>query len=549
MEKGYLAIILHAHLPFVRHPEHASFLEEDWLFEAITECYIPLISVLNRILEDNVPCRLTLSISPPLAEMLSDALLQSRYLHYLCQRIELSEKEIQRTKNSPHLCPLAEMYLEHFIHSGKLFQDSYQGNLISAFKDLQDQRVLDIITCCATHAYMPFISREEVRRAQVYISQRNYQKHFRQRARGFWLAECGYEPKIEDLLKEFGVEYFILDSHGLLVGTPRPRYGVFAPVVTPSGVLAFARDLESGWQVWNARGGYPGDFYYREFYRDLGFDADYDYIKPYLHQDGIRRNIGIKYHRITGGDDLGQRAFYDRQQALARVSEHATDFVRNRQQQIEGLYATFKRKVIVICPYDAELFGHWWFEGPQFLEAVIRKVAAEQNVFRLSTPSDYAEAKHHHHPQEPAASSWGAEGYNRVWLNQDNQWLYRHQHWAERRMVELANRFPDAHGQLKRMLNQAGRELLLAQSSDWAFMISGQASASYAVKRFRDHICRFTMLQKKILQQDFDCDWLQPIEVQDNIFRELDYRAFRSDAGPGLRGEVVAGSAKSEGDV
>jgi 1,4-alpha-glucan branching enzyme len=477
--------------------------------------------------------------------MLGDALLQSRYLHYLCQRIELSEKEVQRTKNSLHFNPLAKMYLEHFIHASKLFQDSYRGNLLSAFLDLQDQRVLDITTSCATHAFMPFISREEARRAQVGISQQNHQKHFGKRARGFWLAECGYEPKIEELLKEFGVEFFILDSHGLLFGTPRPRYGVFAPVVTPSGVLAFARDLESGWQVWNARGGYPGDFYYREFYRDLGFDADYDYIKPYLHQDGIRRNIGIKYHRITGGGDLGQRAPYDRQQALARVSEHATDFVRNRQRQIEGLYKTFERKSIVICPYDAELFGHWWFEGPQFLEAVIRRAASAQNVFRLSTPSEYAETNHPHPTQQPAASSWGAEGYNRVWLNPDNQWLYRHQHWAEDRMVELANRFPNAHGQLKNMLNQAGRELLLAQSSDWAFMISRQASASYAVKRFRDHIYRFTALHEKILRQDFDRDWLHPLEEQDNIFKELDYRVFRSDGGTGMRGDAVASDVKS----
>jgi 1,4-alpha-glucan branching enzyme len=549
MEKGYLALILHAHLPFIRHPEHASFLEEDWLFEAITECYIPLISVLNRIVEDKVACRLTLSISPPLTEMLSDALLQARYQRYLHKRIELSEKEAQRTKNSPHFSLLAKMYLEHFTNASKLFQDSYRGNLLSAFRDLQDQRVLEITTCCATHAFMPFISREEVRRAQVSVSQGSYEKHFGQRARGFWLAECGYEPKLEYLLKEFGLEYFILDSHGLLFGNPRPRYGVFAPVVTPSGVLAFARDLESGWQVWNARGGYPGDFYYREFYRDLGYDADYDYIKPYLHKDGIRRNIGIKYYRITGGGDLGQRAPYDRQQALARVSEHATDFVRNRRRQIEGLYESFRRKAIVICPYDAELFGHWWFEGPQFLETVIRRAASEQSVFRLSTPSDFLETNHPHPAQQPAASSWGTEGYNRVWLNQDNQWLYRHQHRAEDRMVELANRFPEAHGLLKRMLNQAGRELLLAQSSDWAFMISRQASASYAVKRFRNHVSRFTTLYEKILRQDFDRDWLQPVEEQDNIFNELDYRVFRSDGGPAVRRDAVAGDVTRKSDA
>jgi 1,4-alpha-glucan branching enzyme len=189
--------------------------------------------------------------------------------------------------------------------------------------------------------------------------------------------------------------------------------------------------------------------------------------------------------------------------------------------------------------YDAELFGHWWFEGPQFLEAVIRKAASAQKRFSPVHAVRLCGEKPPPSCSKAGGFFLGAEGYNKVWLNPDNQWLYRHQHWAEDRMVELANRFPDAHGQLKRMLNQAGRELLLAQSSDWAFMISRQASASYAVKRFRDHICRFTTLHEKILRQDFDRDWLQSIEEQDNIFRELDYRVFRSDAGPGSLGRLL----------
>ena len=280
MEKGYLALILHAHLPFIRHPEHPSFLEEDWLFEAITESYIPLISALNRIVRDQVPCRLTLSISPTLAEMLSDALLQARYLRFLDQRIELAEKEVRRTQNSLCFRDLSRMYHRHFLQARKLFQERYRGNLLFAFKDLQESGVLEIITCCATHAFLPFVSREEARKAQVAIARETHERHFGRPPRGFWLAECGYEPKLEELFKQFGMAYFILDSHGLLFGTPRPQHGIFAPVKTPSGVMAFARDLESSWQVWNTHGGYPGDFYYREFYRDLGYDADMTTSNP-----------------------------------------------------------------------------------------------------------------------------------------------------------------------------------------------------------------------------------------------------------------------------
>ena len=528
MEKGYLALILHAHLPFIRHPEHLSFLEEDWLFEAITESYIPLISVLNRIVRDQVPCRLTLSISPTLAEMLSDALLQARYLRFLDQRIELAEKEVRRTRNSPCFHALSTMYRRHFLRARQLFQERYRGNLLSGFKDLQASGVLEIITCCATHAFLPFISREEARRAQVAVAFETHQRYFGQSPRGFWLAECGYEPGLEGLFKQFGAAYFILDSHGLLFGTPRPQYGIFAPVETPSGVMAFARDLESSWQVWNVHGGYPGDFYYREFYRDLGYDADYEYIKPYLHRDGVRRNVSIKYFRITGEGDLGERAPYDRRKALARVREHAGHFMLNRERQIEYLHETLGRRPIVVSPYDAELFGHWWFEGAQFLETFIRKAASEQNIFRLATPSDFLERDDHHPYQQPAASTWGAEGYNHVWLNSNNQWLYRHLHWAEDRMIELSNRYCSPGQTLRRMLNQAARELLLAQSSDWAFMISHRTTALYAIKRFRDHMHRFKTLYESILRQNFDLDWLKEIEERDNLFRDLDHGVFRS---------------------
>ena len=202
----------------------------------------------------------------------------------------------------------------------------------------------------------------------------------------------------------------------------------------------------------------------------------------------------------------------------------------NRERQIEYLHETLKRCSIVVSPYDAELFGHWWFEGPQFLEVFIRKAALEQKIFRLATPGDFLEKYDHHPSQQPAASTWGAEGYNRVWLNSNNQWLYRHQHWAEDCMIELSNRYRNPGETLQRMLNQAARELLLAQSSDWAFMLSHRTSALYAIKRFRDHIHRFKTLHESIVRQNCDLDWLKEIEERDNLFRDLNYRVFGSDS-------------------
>ncbi len=526
MPQGFLALLLHAHLPFVRHPEHDSFLEEDWLFEAVAECYLPLIALLRGIAADEVPCRLTLSVSPPLAEMLGDPLLQSRCLRYLESRLALANQEVHRTRHDVALHPLARMYQKLYL-SGLAMFDKSRRNLLGALAELQDEGILEIITCPATHPFMPFVSRQEVRRAQLAVARKTCKKYFGRLPRGLWLAECGYEPEVESLLGETGFGCVVLDAHGLLFGSPRPRMGIFAPVRSPSGIVAFGRDLESSRQVWSSHGGYPGDADYREFYRDLGYDGDYEYVRLYLHPDGVRRNLGIKYHRVTGPVDLGQRALYDRAKALAKVSEHAGNFVGNRSQQIQYLHERLRQRPIIVSPYDAELFGHWWFEGPQFLDRVIR-LAAPQQVFKLITLSDAAALYSEPMNQEPAASSWGEEGYHKVWLNQKTQWMYPHQHEAENIMVALANQFPSAEGILRRALNQAGRELMLAQSSDWAFLVSRGTSVPYAVRRFKEHIHRFQTIHQQILAGDVHADWLQQVEAQDNLFSDLDYRVFSS---------------------
>jgi 1,4-alpha-glucan branching enzyme len=525
MTHGFLAIVLHAHLPFVRHPEHPTFLEEDWLFEAITECYLPLITVLRRLGEDQVPCRLTFSISPPLTEMLDDALLQARYRRYLENRMELADLEVERTQHDLAIQPLALMYRRLFGAAHKLFED-YGGNLLKAFRQLQDESLIEIITCPATHAFLPFVSNEEARRAQLVIARETCEHHFGKSPRGLWLAECGYEPGLQKLIRETGFEYFVLDAHGLLFGTPRPPAGIYAPVRTPEGLVAFGRDLESSRQVWSSRGGYPGDADYREFYRDLGYDGQYESLRPYMHADGVRRSLGIKYHRVTGPGDLGQRALYHRERALAKAEEHAKHFVQSRLEQAANLQQTLREPPTIVSPYDAELFGHWWFEGPHFLDQVIRKTASSQSQFKLATLSDLLEQYPKPVCMQPAASSWGEQGYQQVWLNERTQWLYRHQHQAERCMVELANSFPSAEGLLRRALSQAARELLLAQSSDWPFLISQQTAVPYAMRRFRGHIHRFHQLRQQISSRVIEEDWLQTIESQDSVFPSLDYRVF-----------------------
>ncbi|MBI4353799.1 MAG: DUF1957 domain-containing protein [Candidatus Omnitrophica bacterium] len=524
---GYLAILLHSHLPFVRHPEHEEFLEERWLFEAITETYLPLLERFHRLAEDQVPFRITMSLTPTLLAMLSDGLLQERYLRHLDRLIELADKECARTKEQTAFHPLAQFYRQRFTTARRQFGETYHRNLIAPFRELMERGYLELVTSAATHGYLPLMDLHPAAvRAQLAVGVEAFEQAFGRRPLGIWLPECGYHPGHDQMLKDLGIRFFVTDAHGVLFGSPRPKYGVYAPVYCRSKVAAFGRDLESSKSVWSAKDGYPGDPDYREFYRDIGFDLDYSYIRPYLNGDGTRLHTGLKYYRITGATE--DKAPYDPSRALETAARHAGNFLFNRERQIESLSSLMDRQPIVVSPYDAELFGHWWFEGPDWLELLIRKVHYDQNVFRLSTPSDYLARYPRNQVIQPTMSSWGYQGYHEVWLNGSNDWIYRHLHKMVERMVELADRYPDASGLEQRALNQMGRELLLAQSSDWAFILKTQTHTTYAYRRMHDHLGRFSRLYDALTRHDLHESWLTEIEATDNLFPFIDYRVYRT---------------------
>ena len=531
MPTGYFSLILHAHLPFVRHPEYPEFLEEDWLYEAITEVYLPLIFIFQNLHETGAKPRLAMNISPPLCEMLADKLLETRYTRHLENLLELSKKEVERTRtDAPEFYDVAQMYVRNLSASLDLWNNKYRRNLINAFRHLQDEGVLEIITCGATHGFLPLISTQEARRAQINIAVNNYKKHFGRQPRGIWLPECAYEHGIENLLKDAGIEYFVGDSHALLYGEPRPRYGVHAPVVCPNGVAVFARDVETSQQVWSAEVGYPGNAVYREFYRDIGWDLPLEYLKPHLHKDAARRHLGLKYHRISGRGVSGDhKEPYVPAWAREKSAEDAADFVAKRIRQAHKLRETFGgHPPFVTAPYDAELYGHWWFEGPQFLDFVFRELHYKKDEVRALTPGDFLDSGIPIQIQQPSASSWGENGYYKVWLNEGNSWMYPFQHDAERKMTEFANKYYEPNDLERRILNQLVRELLLAQSSDWAFQIYQGTTVQYSSNRFKSHIQRFNILAQMLKKNEFNEAMLAEIESRDNIFQEVDYRIYRS---------------------
>jgi 1,4-alpha-glucan branching enzyme len=262
--------------------------------------------------------------------------------------------------------------------------------------------------------------------------------------------------------------------------------------------------------------GYPGDFDYREFYRDIAHDLDFDSLQRYVHRDGLRIDTGIKYYRITGKTESKQ--VYVPQQAKQKAEIHAEHFLRCREEQIESLASVMDRKPIVVAPYDAELFGHWWYEGPLWLDCVIRKIAEGPSSIQLVTLSEYLKDCPAIQPAAPPMCSWGRNGFNEVWLSPDNQWIYPHLHRAARIMEKLEQEFSRGDALTLRALDQAKRELLLAQSSDWAFMISARTTSEYANARTKSHLLNFNRLSDQIARKSIDEPWLAEIESQDCIF-------------------------------
>ncbi len=512
---GFLSIVLHAHLPFVKHPERKDSLAERWLFQAMTECYIPLIEVFTNLVSDRVPFRVTVSLSPPLLEMLADPLLRKRYKRYLSSLIDLGDREIDRTSADGTMNNLARMYRDRFEDIYTLFTQEFREDLPGAWAALSRSGAVELMTSAATHGYLPLLMNPAAIGAQVRTGLSTFRRHFGASPYGFWLPECAYCPEVEPFLKECGIQYFILETHGLLLATPRPRFGFHAPVLTPQRLLAFGRDPECSKQVWSADEGYPGDGAYREFYRDVGYDLPLDYLGDAL-PEGDRVPTGFKYYRVT--DRKSQyKDTYNPEAARSKAREHAENFLFWRVKEAEHYRGVTARIPLMVAPYDAELFGHWWYEGPVFLEELFRLTASQGRVAAV-TPSDYVARYPVNQVSQPARSSWGYKGYNEVWLEGSNDWIYRHLHMCQDQMAEASEKHAEARGLARRALNQAAREILLAQSSDWPFIMKTGSVPDYARQRFVSHVGRFRTLLGQIEGGAVDPVFLRELEEMDSIF-------------------------------
>jgi 1,4-alpha-glucan branching enzyme len=531
---------------------------EEWVHEAIAETYVPLLNALYDLKEEGVPFRLTIGITPILAEQLADPLIIEHFVGYAAERSARAAQDVDRFEQAGDnaMRDLARYYHHWYARVLTSFRDRFGQDIIGGFRALQDEGLVEVATSAATHGYLPLLSRDSSIHAQLRTGVDVYQRHFNRRPRAIWLPECAYRPAIleedngvsvrrpglESFLAEEGLLVFFSETHtveggkpvGMAVpGTVGP-YGMIArryassvtqPTVgeqlepgtsllpywvgdAPGQVAVLARHERTGQQVWSATFGYPGDFVYREFHR----------------KDAVS---GMQYWRITGaGVDLGAKEPYNPATAQQQIDGHAKHYVHLIDEQLREYHDRTGGFGSITASYDTELFGHWWFEGVDWLKAVLRGLA-ERPAVEVSTASRIIER---HPPKEVLSlpeSSWGAGGGHYTWLNDETDWMWPLIHAAELRMETLVATYPDAENSRAEVLNQAARELLLLQSSDWPFLVTTGQATDYAAERFQEHLSRFDQLAAIAEADEMtegDLEQLAALRERDNPFPSIDYR-------------------------
>ena len=555
---GSLLLILHSHLPYViRHGRWPHGAE--WLCEAAAECYLPLLNEWHDLRGEGIVPNVTISISPVLLEQLADEEFADLLDDYLRERAASAAddaKQFALSETDRHLAPIATFWHDWYRDRRDDFTRRYDRDIVGAFRDLRDAGAIAIQTCGATHGYLPLLGRDESIHAQVQVAVDTHWRHFRHRPRGIWMPECAYRPGgwwdppmpthdaesrerlgVEAFIAAGGIDHTVVDAHTVRAGAPVDWYramfmggggsgGTRVPLGDPRSVhepyrihptigsnipavSAFPRDVDLALQVWSSNSGYPGNPPYLEFHKK-------------------HHRSGHRYWSVTGRDvDLAAKGPYDPAAAEERIAHDAATFAHAIVDQLRAYNEATGRDGMVCLPFDTELFGHWWFEGPRFIGAVIRRIAATDGL-EMSTA---AQELDRHGPGLPVTlpeSSWGDGGDHRVWMNEETSWTWRIIWSAEREFLELLESRDRNDPLQERGLRQMARELLLLQSSDWQFLITTGTAIDYAEERFRDHHAAFEAIGGYVrsLRSGAEDLWLFDklctYESRDRLFPSLD---------------------------
>jgi 1,4-alpha-glucan branching enzyme len=513
------SIVLNAHLPFVRHPEQPGSPQERWFFESLSETYLPLLQVFDRLDGDHVPFRMGISLSPTLCHMLSDELLIARYLDYTNKQIEFGAREMEQCSGDPRLLVLIKHFYDQAVDKRVLFTERYEKNLLKVFDYYQRKGRIEILGTAATQAFLPFYTAyPEAVQAQIEVAIAAYRGNFGKYPQGFWLPDLGWSAEIEPWLRSYNFAYTLVDTHALVFAHPFAEKGSFYPAKTSSGVFILARDFYAAEELSSM----VQDPLYRDNRKDPGYELPIDRIRLFLGAQGGRIGTGYKYW-AAGGKEL-----YDPFLASERAKEQARLFLQARSGRLKSAGELMKEAPCSLCAMDADFFGRFWHEGPLFLEALFRE-GENQGEIQFMTPAEYLYKQDSAGFQTltPEFSSWGANGYAETWVDASNDWMYRHTMRALERMIEIAERFPNNTGLKERTLNQAAREILLVLGSDWSKMLYKQESSEYARNQIESSLRNFTTIYEALGSNYISTEWLTNLERRHNIFPRVNYRVFR----------------------
>ncbi|MDH7552973.1 MAG: DUF1957 domain-containing protein [Spirochaetota bacterium] len=480
-----LCIILHAHLPYVRNPKNTLPLEEVWLYQNIAECYIPLVQMCQRLIKKHILPSIALSISPTLLTMLQQPYYHTRFrkwIHSVLDASTLLKKKNTKAHN-------ALDYYTTFITNSLSFFDNIDGQCVNAFGEFLSNNSIELLTTAGTHPFFPlYRTYPSFQKLQIMAGIHSFSAKFGKSPRGFWLPELGYHAGIDQYLRQNSIDYTIVNDTSVLYAKNIPQTGNFFPLKTYTGLVLFPRDAVLSMKIWSANEGYPGNPAYREFH----YDAMYELQE--LSPNNEHRLLGLKIYAISGGN---HKEYYDYKKARVVVRQHVDDFIDatlKRSQEVERI---IKRKPVFVLPFDAELFGHWWFEGPLFLEMLLETIASRDDIMCVM-PQQLLDCDME--TFEPVESSWGRGNDFSTWYNPK----VRH---TVVKLEELLYRFDKALYSNDEALQQCARELMLASSSDWQFMISTGSYADYARTRFEEHSAAaqtiLDMIEKKITNNSY----------------------------------------------
>ncbi|MDR1400505.1 MAG: DUF1957 domain-containing protein [Treponema sp.] len=538
MKRNAISIVLNVHLPFVREPKIPDAAEERWFFESLSETYLPLLEMFDRLDADHVPFRMALSISPILCHLCKDELLLKRYLDYTDRQIEFGADEIERTKGNEVLQHLAKRFYDTTLERHINFTERYEKNIIGVFDRYQRKGRLELLNTAATHAFLPFYtSWLEVIQAQFEVAVSSYRRCFSSReirrtdarSQGFWLPELGWTPELERFFRAYNFGYTIVDTHAFALSKPPAPYGSFYPARTPRGLLLLARDYYAHRDIVDSECGFLHDGVYRDNYEDVGYELPVDMVRPFTSADQARSATGYKYHALGySASRKGSKPLYDPEKAAQKAREQAITFLDRRTMQFNLAAQFMDEPKISLCAYNADIFGRFWHEGTWFLEALFRE-GAKRETIQFMTPSEYLFRQNLMDIEVimPEFSSEGVNGYAETWLDASNDWMYRHVARSLERMIELADRFPNESGIKERLLNQAAREILLVQTSDWAKMLYKKEATEYARTQIEMSLRNFTTIYEALASNYISTEWFTALERRHNIFPHINYRVFR----------------------